>query len=738
MSLINPQPPLNEDIPPAGGAEIGDKNEQWLSLARNAYDSSTDWVDTNLRYQWEKNLSNFNSVHPPGSKYLTSAYDKRSRLFRPKTRTVVRKLEAAMATAFFTNEDMMSISPSNPNDPMQIAGAAIAQSIMQYRLTNTIPWFSTMVTALQDAAIYGTVVSHQYWEFEEKDETFASVDDEGAEVVDMKGKPLREKVTSTIKDFPVIEVVEPENFRIDPASDWYDPISSSPYVIHLIPMFVQDVMERIDNKEWKKLSMGELLSTQTQDDDTLRLTREEPREDPLEDQFETVDEFKIVWVHKNIIKKDGQDWCFFTAGTQYLLTDPKPLQEMYPWLKDNERPYVMGKLNIEAHRVYPSATIELTEELQAASNDIWNQRFDNIKLAMNKRYHIRRDRNIDLDALFRSVPGGAVEMDDPDQDVRIVETRDVTGSAYQEQDRINMDFDELQGNFSASTVGGARNLNETVGGMELIAGNTNTISEFVLRTFAETWVEPVLKQLLRLEQYYETDEHITALVGDEVEGAEGEQVADFNQDEMMDELMKQNVLLKVNVGMNATDPVGRVQNLLYGIGSLAQFPGMEGKFNIDEIAKEVFAQLGYKDGIRFLRPTDDEDPKIAELKSQIEQMQMMIETDQVKMQGRMTIEQMKQESSLRAAQLRAQTDLQKQVMGMQGDVGKLDVKRGEAHVKQQDADTRRAELMLQRDALLNQIVDQEIDRRMVENKDNVSKTGTMARDKYNKVPYEIG
>jgi len=134
-------------------------------------------------------------------------------------------------------------------------------------------------------------------------------------------------------------------------------------------------------------------------------------------------------------------------------------------------------------------------------------------------------------------------MDDPDQDVRIVETRDVTGSAYQEQDRINMDFDELQGNFSASTVGGARNLNETVGGMELIAGNTNSISEFVLRTFAETWVEPVLKQLLKLEQYYETDEHITALSGDKVVGAEGEKVVDFNQDEMMDELMKQNVLL---------------------------------------------------------------------------------------------------------------------------------------------------------------------------------------------------
>lgn len=104
----------------------------------------------------------------------------------------------------------------------------------------------------------------------------------------------------------------------------------------------------------------------------------------------------------------------------------------------------------------------------------------------------------------------------------------------------------------------------------------------------------------------------------------------------------------------------------------------------------------------------------------------------------MAIEQVKQQATLRAAQLRAQTELQKQVMSSQEGVGKLDVKRNEATVKQQDADTRRAELMLQRDALLNQIVDQEIQRRMSENKNDVSKVGTMARDKYNKIPYEIG
>tara|TARA_R110002051_G_scaffold16763_4_gene50130 strand:- start:2274 stop:4445 length:2172 start_codon:yes stop_codon:yes gene_type:complete len=723
MSLIDPKPPLEgSDILQTS---LSLKDKDWLNLSREAYESSTDYLDANLRDQWEKNISNFNSNHPAGSKYNTAAYDKRSRLFRPKTRSTVRKLEAAMATAFFSNEDVVSVSPSNPNDPMAIAASTVANSMMQYRLTNTIPWFSTMVTAIQDAAIYGTVVSHQYWDFEEKEDTYSTVDESGAEVVDMEGNPVREKVSVTLKDKPVIEVVEPENFRIDPASDWYDPVSSSPYIIHLIPMFVQDVIAKMDSGDWKRLTIGQLLSTAKEEDDSLRLTREEPRSDPLEDEFEIVPEFKIVWIHKNIIKKEGEDYCFFTAGTDFMLTKPKPLLDMYPWLREGERPYVMGKINIESHRLYPSGTVELTEELQAASNDIWNQRFDNIKLAMNKRYHIRRDRNIDLDALFRSVPGGAVEMDDPDQDVRVIETRDVTGSAYQEQDRINYDFDELQGNFSTSTVQGSRSLNETVGGMNLLQGNTNIITEFVLRTLSESWVEPTLKQLLRLEQYYETDEVVMALAGEENYAG---------KDEFIDSLLKYDVILKVNVGMNATDPIKRVQNLIYGLSSVFQMPGMEKKINMDEVAKEIFGQLGYKDGSRFIVKSE-ENPEVQELQSQIQQLQSMLETDQVKMQGRLQIEQLKQQSSLRSAQIKAQTDIAKEQMSMQKDAGSIAIKQNEAVIKQQDADTRRAELMLQRDALINQIISQQS---TPVDKDNVSKSGTISRDKYNTVPFAQG
>ena len=725
MSLTNPQPSLENPPTPETDDDGVSIENPWLRLARQSYESSSEWVDANLRYQWEKSLSLFNSKHPSGSKYLSSSYDKRSRFFRPKTRTAVRNLQSAMSIAFFSNEDVMSVEPRNPNDTAQAAAAIVAQSIMQYRLTNTIPWFSTMVSALQDAAVQGVCVSHQYWDFEEKEETYLETDRDNNPVLNEEGEESTVTQVRSINDTPKIELVSPENLRIDPAAHWEDPIGTTPYIIHLIPMYIQDVVQKMDEGEWNKLSVGELLSTgEAEDDNTTRLVRDEPRMDPLDTDagYGEITDHKIVWIHKNVLKKDGVDWCFFTAGTEFMLTDPRPLHEMYPWLRDGERPYVMGCVNIEAHKLYPSGTVELTQELQAAANDIWNQRFDNVRLAMNKRYHIRRDRNIDLDALFRSVPGGAVEMDDPDSDVRVIDTRDVTASAYAEQDRINMDFDELQGNFSASTIQGARNLNETVGGMALLAGSSSTVTEYALRTFAETWVEKVLKQLLRLEQYYETDEVILALAGGKVENE-----LEFNVDEVLDDLLRQDVVLKVNVGIEATNPMSKINNLMTALAGLGSIPGFMEQINLPEVAKEVFGQLGFKDGDRFVN--FEEDPRIQEMAGQLQELQGVLQSEQQKLQNRVQIEQLKQQGNLQAANIKSATDLR--VAQMKAQIEYIDLK-----LKEEDVETRRSELILQREALLNQIAEQEIARQAEMVGDN--KVGIMARDDYASIPYAVG
>src|SRR5690606_19245964 len=116
------------------------------------------------------------------------------------------------------------------------------------------------------------------------------------------------------------------------------------------------------------------------------------------------------------------------------------------------RPYHMGVGLLETHRTHPSAKADLVADLQREANEVANQRIDNVKLALNGRNFVKRGANVDTAALLRSVPGGNVFMNDPEKDVVIQRAPDVTASSYQEQNLLNLDFDEILGAFSPSSV----------------------------------------------------------------------------------------------------------------------------------------------------------------------------------------------------------------------------------------------------------------------------------------------
>ena len=213
-------------------------------------------------------------------------------------------------------------------------------------------------------------------------------------------------------------------------------------------------------------------------------------------------------------------------------------------------------------------------------------------------------------------------MDDPTRDVQVVNTPDVTQSSYAEQDRLNVDFDEISGNFSQSTVQTNRSLNETVGGMEMLSAGANQQMEYMLRTFAETWVEPVLRQLVRLEQYYETDDVIMSVAvnaaAQEQEEMEGEATiyTRFGEDEDTDDLLRHEMTVAVNVGIGATDPVKKIDRLLLGIRTMAEIdPNIISIIDQKEVSKEVFGALGYKDSQRFF--SEEQAPMIEELASKL-------------------------------------------------------------------------------------------------------------------------
>jgi hypothetical protein len=702
---------------------IEDEETDWLGVARDAFDNSDDFFASSLRNQIEKNIDAFNSRYSSSSKYHQPSYKYRSKIYRPKTRSMIRRHEAAAAAAYFNTKNVVTCTADDQSDEMAVLGAEIAENLVNTRLQEpNLKWFATCIGAYQDAMVQGAVISRQEWEYKEErkpadpervEQMLASA--VGAADIAKAMAYEQQGETEILEDRPRIDLVPIENFRFDPAADWRDPISSSPYLIEMIPMYRQDVEERMrvsDPKTgqppWNELSEEELSSgNQTGKDDSTRQRRNDGREDSKDQQYST-SAFDIIWVHRNVIRIDGEDWLFYTLGTTALLSDPVPLEEVYP----HGRPYCMGFANLETHKTVPAATVEMTSGLQQEINEIVNQRLDNVKLVVNRRSFVRRNSNVDPRSLTQSVPGGVTLVDDVDKDVRYDAPPDVTSSSYAEQDRLNNDFDELSGSFSGSSVASNRAMNETVGGMQLMTEDANNITEYQLKIFSETWVKPVLRQMLELERFYESDERRLQSAAN---GADSNTAV---------KALRQDFSLNLSIGFGATNPQKQIEKLAFGLSTVGKFaPQLATKLDEEAILSEVFGALGYQDGSRFFK-LDGVDPQVAELQQQLQQMKQQLESKQMEQQTKLQIEQMKQQGQ-------TQREESKNRLTWEIERLKQEIEYIDQQIDAEQNDIKRGELIVQRDAFEFSRKQKELEYAIAE-RDRMS--DVLMRDKYGMAP----
>ena len=605
--------------------------EAWLiSKAHEIYTTSTDYLDANITNIWEKNLAHFNNEHAPATKFRSKNF-KRSKVFRPKTRSMTKASEAALTNAMFSTLDVLDIGAQDPTDKKQIASASINKEILSYRLDRQVPWYQTTIGAFQSTKVYGLCISFQYWNYHEDTDIFPAVMADGSLMTDGDGNAMGYEETVVRKDELCCDLIAPENFRFDPMCDWRDPAGTSPYLLYMMPVYAFQAlenMEKVDPKTnqpiWKEHALGELLATRRKNYDRTRQAREgRERIDPADEQHGTA--YTMLWAHMNIVNINGEDMMYWTMGTEILLTDPIPVVEAFPHLKRGQRPFTVGFSSIEAFRNYPAGDVEQASGLQTEINLVANQRLDNVKLVLNKRYYVKRGSQVDLDALMRNVSGGGVMMNDPENDVKTVDTKDITGSSYQEQDRLSIEMDDLLGGFSQTSVQSNKNLNETVGGMDKMASGAGAVQDYGLRVFFETWAEPTLRQLVQLEQYYETDEVVLALAQKKAKLYQR-----FGIEEVTDELLRQELTVRVNVGVGNTDPQRRVEKLMFAVKNAAGLPEMGARLKSSEVADEIFGTLGYKNATRFFR-NDEEQAQHSEENPQQPPMEMQIKMKELEM-----------------------------------------------------------------------------------------------------------
>jgi hypothetical protein len=578
----------------------------YLKLAQDAYDASSAYIDSNWRADWDYSLRAFRLEHASGSKYLSEEYKARSRLVSPKTRAIIRKNEAAGAVALFSNMEIVNLDPNNPDDPMSVASTAAMKEILEYRLTKTIPTFEICMGGIQDAQSQGVVVSYQYWDYAVRN-----------------GKKVRDK--------PCIQLRPIENIRLDGGADWLDPVGTSPYFCDILPMYVCDVramMDSVDDKtgapKWKKYDDSVIARARPDSIDSTRQSRLGRKQDPFQDRGHDIKSFDVVWVMRWFMKdSQGDDHVYYTLGTEALLTDAKPIEEVY---FHGKRPYEMGYAILETHKVMKTSMPVLVRPIQQESTDIRNQRLDNVKFAMNPRWIVARGRQVDVQSLVRNVPGGVTLTTDPKTDVHMDRAPDVTTSAYVEHDRLNAEFDDLAGNFSPSTKVANHAVNDTLGGAKLATQSAGVMTDYLLRTIIETWWEKVLRQLVLLEAYYETDETVLAICANKAR-----LFPRFGYSGITDEMLKQEMTLTVNVGFGASDPMAQLQKFIAVTEKAIAFvqtapPG----FNVMEAIKEMYSKAGYRDGARFF--SEQQDPRLVKAMQMVQQLQAALKGKEMELQ----------------------------------------------------------------------------------------------------------
>jgi hypothetical protein len=690
----------------AGGAAEEEKydprqdpenDDFWISRCRSAYQSSSTWFDTNVRPRMEDNMRIFNNEHPRSSRYRDQSYEKRSKIFRPKSRSGLRKVEAAGAAAFFATQDAVNCTAPNPSDKRQRLAADVNGELLNYRLQHNIPWFLTLVGGLQDAGKQGVVISKQEWVYREVEEAYSeNLLDEMTGELQGSRTTYQTRVTA---DHPDIKLRPVENIRFSAAADWRDIINTSPYLIDMEPWFVGDVINRAKegakghfDVQWRDLSMGEIRSARSQSYEPVRQAREGSREDRYEEMSNDVEEHDIVWVHHNYHRIDGEDWYFATLGTEIMLTDPVPTSQTTPL---SGRPYVLGMCVVETHKPYPAGPIELGRPLQEEINDVTNLRLDNIRHILSPRYFVKRGESVDMRSLLRNIAGGVTAMENPKEDVVIRQIQDATSSSYQEQDRLSIEYDSLTGSFSQESVASNHNITERVGNTQMLGESANQITEMTIRTFSETWVEKVLQQVMELEQSLESDEVVMAIVGQRT-GVHPEAVF---------RMLELPVKVTVNVGFGATNPQRRIQKVAMAFDTIR---GINEEWVRDadkgEVITEILGAVGFKSAERFF-PTigqaeGEEDPMIAQLKDENAQLQQMLAGKGQELEFKGKIEQLKIESKERLEMGKLQMSSERHAqLQHKIEQGKWQKALLDHKIKQEQNAMRKQELVQQRIAL---------------------------------------
>ena len=397
-----------------------------------------------------------------------SAYPFKSNIFVPYIFSIVESVVPKMLGTIFNTRPLIAVQARKGASENL---AKVLERMLEYQLDEeNLEFFNKILEFFKECAIYGTSFMKVIPKFKDDElATFSHIDVEPIDLFhifpDYRAKSVRRMryiIQLSYTEFDELEKLERQGF--------YKNVKD-------VENYVESMIE-VDSYKRQRLSDVGILDEYGFDADRKII-----------EVLEYWDENKIytIGARKVILKEEDNPF----GG---LL------------------PFIMARYIPVQHELYGIGIPEISETLQDELNTVRNQRMDNVNLIINRMFIANKYADINLDQLV-SYPGNVILTNDINA-ITALDTRDITKSAYQEEEIIKRDIDNAVGEYEYSR-GALPPRKETATGIVRLQQAASVRFDTVVKMLEFTVIRNVAKMFLWLDYTFMPRKMLEKILGTE-------------------------------------------------------------------------------------------------------------------------------------------------------------------------------------------------------------------------------
>jgi len=505
----------------------------------NLYQSTKNWRDSQ-----EKRWKRFYKLYRNHRDSSTQPF--KSNVFVPYIFSIVESVVPKMLGTIFNTRPIISVSPRQGSS---VDLARLLESLLEYQLDEEqLEFFTKILEFFKECVIYGTSFAKIVPKFNDDD----------------------------LASFNYIDIQPIDLFHIFPDFRATS-IRNMKYVIQLSYMDYEELEQMQRAGFYKNVSdlLDKLETMGTVDEyKRNRLTNI-----GILDEYGWDTKRKVV----EVLEYWDRDKIYTIGGRNTILKEEdNPLGGLLP--------FIMARYVPVQHELYGIGIPEIAETLQEELNTVRNQRMDNVNLIINRMFIANKYADIDFDQLV-SYPGNVILTNDVNA-IQPLDTRDITKSAYMEEEIIKRDIDNATGEWEYSR-GATPPRRETATGIVRLQQASTIRFDTVVKMLEFTVIRNIAKMFLWLDYHFLPPEDFERIVGSEEYVKYGGQ-AFYDQD--ITDMIKHHHFQPMGSSTTAIKEV-RVQQIMQAYQMFNQDP----MINQMELRKMVLDVLDIKNEEKLLQ-----------------------------------------------------------------------------------------------------------------------------------------